>query len=661
MKKYIFTLFCFLFVIFTQIFAQIPAGYYNNANGKKGKNLQIALNQIIKNHRSVTYGEVWIYYQYTDTKPSGKIWDIYSDNPQGTPAYEFDYRTGQCINIGSEEGKCYTREHSFCQSWFGGSGNAVPRTDMFHIYPTDGWINTKRNDNPYGVVNTPTLTTTNGSKMGLNTYPNAPVRTCFEPVHDFKGDIARSFFYMATRYMFEDNEFLAETPMTFKSQLKPWVVDMFLEWHHADPVSQKERDRNNAIYAVQKNRNPFIDHPEWVAQIWGSDSINPVVVTIETPPEKPRIKWFALTDNRTLKMTFTQPMVAWTVENPLNYYIYTNIMLPPTVAPTVLHYQNDTLIMRLGGLFAQNTLYNLSVQHLLSSNMAFLDDDVVSFTYTYPVEQKPLLAWTFDNLKGKPNTPRKIAADYYLSDSLSEAVLYCDGTYQSSVWLSGSELDAFSGTISGDPRPNPVAGKDFALVSETANRKSIVFKFPTKGYYNLTLSMAARKTASGFNSHEWEWSLDGKNYTFIEYTHTCPLTDGGNHTLTTLDLKDIDELNNKDSVFLRLKFDGANGSSGNNRLDNITLHGVPVHDNAIHESKKKDNGFFIIPNPNQGLFQIRPDEPARFSNTDFVIYNFMGQAIKTGKLDTSWIDISEQTNGVYFIKIAGECLKVIKY
>jgi endonuclease I len=156
---------------------------------------------------------VWIYYQYTDVKPSGKIWDIYSDNPQGTPEYEFDYRTGQCVNIGSEEGKCYTREHSFCQSWFGKTTDA-PYTDLFHLYPTDGWINTKRNDNPYGIVETVTQPFSNGSKMGLNTYSGAPNVTCFEPIDDFKGDIARSFFYMATRYMFEDAQFKAESPMT---------------------------------------------------------------------------------------------------------------------------------------------------------------------------------------------------------------------------------------------------------------------------------------------------------------------------------------------------------------------------------------------------------------------------------------------------------------
>jgi len=655
-KRLIFLLSYFLFAFFIQIYAQIPSGYYNSVNGKKGKELQIELNNIVKGHRTVSYAEVWIYYQYTDVKPSGKIWDIYSDNPQGVPEYEYDYRTDQCVNIGSEEGICYTREHSFCQSWFGG-GQAAPYTDIFHLYPTDGWLNTKRNNNPYGKVTSPTLTSTNGSKMGINTFPNSPSVICFEPIDNFKGDIARSFFYMATRYMFEDENFQAESPMTFKSQLQPWALSMLLEWHLLDPVSEKELDRNNAIYAVQKNRNPFIDHPEWVMKIWGNDSINPVQITPENPPEKPKIQWFALTDNRTLKMTFTQKMVTWTSENPLNYNINS------TVSVTSLHYLNDTLTVHLGGLFSQNVDYYLSIKNLLAKNMAFLNDTTVSFLYPYQVEQQPLLAWSFDDLLSKPNTPKKISADYHLLDTVSEAVLYCDGTYQSSDFFcatSGTELDAFSGTIDGDPRPNPKEGKALAFANNSANGKKVVFKFPTQGFFNLSVSMAVRRTATGFNEHQWEWSLDGENYTFIENTSTCPAT-AGSFVLTALDLSGIDDLNDRKEVFLRLTVLGATGATGNNRLDNITLRGVSIHGNSINTEKKNSNKLFIAPNPNQGKFQIINYDFSDYYVQDFVIYNSFGQIIKTGKLDSSFIDISDHPNGIYYCKIFGETLKVVKY
>ncbi|MDR0205813.1 MAG: endonuclease [Bacteroidales bacterium] len=662
MKKEIITFFFVFFAIFTQIFAQIPSGYYNSTNGKKGKELQIALNQIINNHRTVSYADVWIYYQYTDTKPNGKIWDIYSDNPQGEPAYEYDYKTGQCINIGNKEGVCYAREHSFCQSWFGG-GQGAPYSDIFHVYPVDGWINTMRSNNPYGVIANAETTFSNGSKLGKNTYPGAPNDKCFEPIAEFKGDIARSFFYMATRYMFEDNGFQNPSPMTIKSQLQPWALKMLMEWHYEDPVSQKERDRNQNIYAIQKNRNPFIDHPEWVEKIWGNDSINPVLITQERPPEKPKIKWFELTDNRTLKITFTQPMVTWTITNPLNYTI------KEAVSITSLHCKNDTLVVHIGGLFSQNAMYQLTVKHLLANNMAFLNDTVITFKYPYLVEQKPLLAWTFDTLQGKPNTPKLIAANFHLLDTVSEAVLYCDGTYGSSDFLcaaSGTELESFSGTTLGDPRTSPKAGNAIAFANSTANGKSVVFKFPTKGYFNLSMSMAVRKTATGFDKHQWEWSLDGENYFLIESTATCPNIDG-NFVLTTLDLRAIDELDNRENAFLRLTLLGCKGASGNNRFDNITLHGVTIQEHNSIPEKKNDRTFFIAPNPTTGQLRITNYE---LRITDVEIYDIFGKKVGTNlrvchNADEILLDISHLPAGIYFLRIQTEkeiiTKKVVKY
>jgi len=80
--------------------------------------------------------------------------------------------------------------------------------------------------------------------------------------------LARSYFYVATRYYNEDNGW-ASNGMVTGSQLKPWAVSMLLEWHHQDPVSQKEIDRNNAVYNIQNNRNPYIDQPDFVDKIWG--------------------------------------------------------------------------------------------------------------------------------------------------------------------------------------------------------------------------------------------------------------------------------------------------------------------------------------------------------------------------------------------------------
>jgi hypothetical protein len=150
-------------------------------------------------------------------------------------------------------------------------------TDAFHVMPTDKKVNGLRGNMAYGIVGTATFTSTNGSKIGNNIAPNGPSLTVFEPADDYKGDIARNYFYMATCYQnvisgWENNNtngaaFLDGTSTKVYEQ---WALDMLYAWHVSDPVSTKEINRNNAIYAAQNNRNPFIDHPEYVAIIWGS-------------------------------------------------------------------------------------------------------------------------------------------------------------------------------------------------------------------------------------------------------------------------------------------------------------------------------------------------------------------------------------------------------
>lgn len=267
MKKY--TLFVTFLLLLWSGFAQEPAGYYNAADGKKGHALRVALHQIIDNHHYISYNDLWDAYKQTDKKPDGTVWDIYSDIPNGTAPYQFTFDVDKCGNYHSE-GDCYNREHCVPQSWF---GEQMPmKSDLFHLYPTDGWVNNKRGNLPYGEVANASWTSQNGSKVGSCAtagYSN----NVFEPIDDYKGDIARSYFYMCTRYM--DKDFDQASPSMFTDgNLKPWVIDMLLRWHNNDPVSQKERDRNNAVYAIQHNRNPFIDHPELVGKIFGIDSAN---------------------------------------------------------------------------------------------------------------------------------------------------------------------------------------------------------------------------------------------------------------------------------------------------------------------------------------------------------------------------------------------------
>ena len=238
------------------LWAQIPEGYYASAEGKSGQELRMALHNIIKKHHAVGYSSLGDYYGYTDLDENQKIIDIYSNQ---------HYTLNQTGGSGSSEGNGWNKEHTWPQSWF---GSGTPKSDIFHVYPTDAKVNNMRSNYPYAEVKNVTFTSSNGCKLGTSKTEGYSGKA-FEPADQYKGDIARTYFYMTTRYYTEDGSWKTSA-MTNKCEIEPWAMKMLLEWNKKDPVSQKEIDRNNAIYNfVQYNRNPFIDHPEYAEMIWG--------------------------------------------------------------------------------------------------------------------------------------------------------------------------------------------------------------------------------------------------------------------------------------------------------------------------------------------------------------------------------------------------------
>lgn len=270
--------------LFATLSAQAPDGYYNTTDGKSGYELKTALHQIIKaGHLTQTYTSLWTHFVSTDAKTDGTVWDMYSDVPGGTPPYIYNFTIDQCGNY-SGEGVCYNREHSFPKSWF---DDASPMyTELYHIYPTDGYVNSIRSNYPFGEVDNPTKTSQNGSKVGPNATPGY-TGTVFEPIDAYKGDFARTYFYMATRYEDVIAGWESYSPEgnnvldgSSDKVFEQWTLDLFLAWHKQDPVSEKETNRNNAVYAIQKNRNPYIDHPWMVECVWLNEcDPNPVYET----------------------------------------------------------------------------------------------------------------------------------------------------------------------------------------------------------------------------------------------------------------------------------------------------------------------------------------------------------------------------------------------
>jgi len=250
-------------------------GYYQNASGKKGTDLKNALSTIISTgYTAKSYGDLWTAYKTGDirTDGTGAIWDIYSDIPNGKAPYLYQPVQNQCGSY-SGEASCYNREHTIPKSWFKKASPMV--SDYLHILPTDGYVNGRRSNYPYGEVGTTTWTSKNGSKLGSAKSILGYTGTVFEPIDAYKGDIARIYFYFVTRYADELKKYdnTGKTEEVFNANaygLDKWVVDMFLRWSKNDPVSQKEITRNIEAEKFQHNRNPYVDHPEFIDMIWGS-------------------------------------------------------------------------------------------------------------------------------------------------------------------------------------------------------------------------------------------------------------------------------------------------------------------------------------------------------------------------------------------------------
>ena len=252
--------------------ADIPSGFYTNANGKSDEALMTALEGIIYTHTQLGYNELWDCYPTTDMGNDGYYIDMYSTCKYNHSSYH--------VGTASYVGQGLNREHSFPKSWFG--GEVYPMyTDLMMIIPTDGYVNQRRSNYPYGVCNgsdaityvNEELGVTMLGKLGKSTY-NGYTDKVFEPDDEYKGDFARIYFYMVTCYKSDVSNWPGCDQLDYlDNQYKAfsdWSMQMLMEWHRADPVSQKELIRNEGVYEKQGNRNPFVDHPELAEHIWGT-------------------------------------------------------------------------------------------------------------------------------------------------------------------------------------------------------------------------------------------------------------------------------------------------------------------------------------------------------------------------------------------------------
>ena len=266
--------------------------YYLRADGQSGNDLRLALQDVIKGHKTIPYKQLGTLMQWSDTEnANGKdVIDIYTDctfTVSGPITWKSSGEVGAGMN----------REHTVPQSWFNEQSPMV--SDAFHIYPTDCKANNNRSSYLYGEFEGPgtsysskkcnetgklgnsdwtagtTSYTYNGQTYVATTSYSKRV---YEPDDEYKGDLARGYFYMATRYAGQCENWSGGAFGSASNGLGAYTAELMLKWHRLDPVSEKELIRNESIYGntrynkstlKQGNRNPFIDYPELVEYIWG--------------------------------------------------------------------------------------------------------------------------------------------------------------------------------------------------------------------------------------------------------------------------------------------------------------------------------------------------------------------------------------------------------
>ena len=242
--------------------AAIPDGYYSSLNGKSGQALKDAIHELAIRHTTLSYGSLWAYFAETDCRDddNSKVWDMYSDKT-------YYFRGGTSGVYGMH------KEHSMPKSWWGGYDETqgyAGYTDINHLYPSDGDANMAKSNHPLGEVSTASFD--NGvTKVGSpKTGQGGGSNSVFEPDDRYKGDFARTYFYMACAYQHYTWKYTYMLTNNSWKSLNDWSIDLLCRWARNDAVSDKEVSRNDAVQKHQNNRNPFIDFPELFEYIWGN-------------------------------------------------------------------------------------------------------------------------------------------------------------------------------------------------------------------------------------------------------------------------------------------------------------------------------------------------------------------------------------------------------
>ncbi|WP_127845084.1 endonuclease [Psychroflexus aestuariivivens] len=627
-----FALLAFIFTL--QLSAQAPTGYYDDANGLTGFELKSALNQIIDDiddnngfpsHQDQGYDALYSAYAGdfsgdTDNyyEEDGTVLDMYSEQPNSSDSYNYNHFSNQCGNYDGE-GVCYNREHLVPQSTF---NSASPmKNDYFHVIPTDGSVNGARGSFPFGEVDgSVDYTSTNGSKRGPNTFPGYS-GTVFEPIDEFKGDIARSVLYFAIRYEnefssgWDDNDVLANDSEQFYDQ---WYIDLLISWHISDPVSQKEIDRNENGFNFQGNRNPLIDQPEFVDLIWNPD-----------PDTEAPTAPMNLAANNIDSNSFTLSWDASTDNIAVNsYQIEQDNVIIGQVVGDVLSF--DVIDLE------PETLYNYRVYAIdvagnvsdASENLEVTTTEEPNFLLEEDFEDCTTVDDNFVPISELSNLDWECTTNFGENNS---------GAYQMNSYNNG-QVPSLDWLVTSYP----------LNFSQFENANISFYAIATFGNSALEL----------LYSEDYDGSDNPSDFTWLSVPNiTIPLHPDGSNTEVEFIFENVDISNIPGDAYLAFRYDTTSGEDATRwTVDNVMVEGI----NELTSTAFEKVSFKLFPNPNRQnsvnlVFEQAVDRKIE-------VFNINGQKLLTKYAEgkTLNLDISRLKSGVYLFKINQNGISEVK-
>ena len=592
-----------LLLIASVTYGQIPAGYYDATQGQTGYQLKSALKSIITNgHNAHSYNDLYNAYETTDTdyyyENDGTVLDMYSENPSGTDPYNYTHHQNLCGQY-SHEGDCYNREHLMPQSIFN-SGMPM-KADAHFVVPSDGKVNGMRSNHPFGEVNNPSWTSQNGSKLGSNSTSGYS-GTVFEPIDEFKGDIARMLFYVATRYEDQIPNWNNSDMLDGSSDqvFTDWFLQILLDWSAQDPVSQREIDRNNAVYNYQGNRNPFIDHPEWINAIWNPSSDT-------TPPTVP-------TDLNATSILDTSFTISWTASTDdvavSGYQVFVDNNFVASTPATQYTVTNLT----------PSTTYSVCVKAVDASAYTSACSSALSVTTTNVVNY--IMNETFDDCNNMV---------FVAINEASDKDWHCVSQY--------GENNSPAMQINGYQEDVP--SKDWLI---TQNR--IDFDANTNEQFSIYLSYAYGTTPLELvYSADYDGNGSPQNFTWIPVPNVNIPVPSGSSSATDITISNVDVSSISGQVYLAFKY-YSNSSPTRWTVDSVRL----LSDN-VGVSQFVNSHVKIYPNP------VKHGSQLLIASSEVIIENIRlfdmsSKAIPVyfNKSNRS-LDLKLLPSGIYFLKL----------